>query len=51
MHFVFVIKTRHKSVSRDNDKITQNEITELFSYEYLTNRCHVAREERIQEKK
>ena len=31
MHFVFVIKIRHKSVSRDNGKIAQKEMSKLFS--------------------
>ena len=38
MYFVFIIKTRHKSVSRDNDKITRKVISKLFSCNYLTSR-------------
>ena len=52
MYFVFVIKTRHKSVSRGNSKITQKEMpkyfcvtTSPFAEMYL-----YAREERNQEK-
>ena len=33
MYFVFVIKTKHKSVSRVNSKITRKEMPKLFSCE------------------
>ena len=45
MNFASVFKTRHKSVSRENDKITRNKIIEFFSREYLTIRQNVDREE------
>ena len=38
MYFVFIIKTRQKPVSRDNDKIARKEISILFSCDYLTSR-------------
>ena len=41
MYFVFIIKTRHKTASHDNGKITQKKISELFSCDYLTNRRNV----------
>ena len=52
MYFVFIIKTRHKSTSRGNSKITRKEISKLFSCDYLTIRRNVADagEERNQEK-
>ena len=43
MYFVFVIKTRHKSVSRGNSKFTRKEISKLISCDYLTIRQNVAR--------
>ena len=36
MHFVFAIKTKHKSVSRGNSKIIRKEMSRLFSCNYLT---------------
>ena len=33
MYFVFVIKTKHKSVSGGSSKITRKEIPKLFSWE------------------
>ena len=36
MYFLFVIKTRHKSVSRGNSKTTQKEMSKLFLCDYLT---------------
>ena len=36
MYFVFAIKTKNKSVSRDNGKVTRKEISKLFSFDYLT---------------
>ena len=51
MYSVFVSKTRHNFVSRDNNKITRKEMSNLFSCDYLTIRQNVAREERNQEKK
>ena len=52
MYFVFVIKTRHKFVSRRNNKITRKEMSKLFSCDYLTIHRNVARcqRERYQEK-
>ena len=54
MYFVFIIKTRHKSVFRGNSKITRKEISKLFPCDYLTIRRNVARwdakEERNPEK-
>ena len=46
MYFVFVIETRHNSVSRDNSKIVPKEMSKLFSCDYLTTRRNVATEER-----
>ena len=45
MYFVFVIKTRHKSLSCDNGKITRKEMSKLFLCDYLTThysmvKCH-----------
>ena len=51
MYSVFVSKTRHNFVSRDNNKITRKEMSNLFSCDYLTICQNVAREERNQEKK
>ena len=34
MFFIFIIKTRHKSVSCDNSKITRNEMSKWFSYDF-----------------
>ena len=50
MYFVFVIKTRHKSVSRGNSKFTRKEISKLISCDYLTIRQNVAREDAREEK-
>ena len=36
VYLVFVIKTRHKSVSRGYSKTTQKEMSKLFSCDYLT---------------
>ena len=40
---VFAIKTRHKSISRGNSKITRKEMSKLFSCNYLTICRNVAR--------
>ena len=45
LYFVFVIKTRHKSLSCDNGKITRKEMSKLFLCDYLTThysmvKCH-----------
>ena len=45
MYFVFSIKTRHTSVSSGDGKITQKEMSKLFSNDYLTThyntvKCH-----------
>ena len=37
MYFLFVIKTRRKSISRENGKITQTEMWKLFPCDYHTN--------------
>ena len=50
MYFVFVIKTRHNSVSRGNSEITRKEMSNLFSCDCLIICRNVAREERNQEK-
>ena len=34
MYFVFAIKTRHMSISRDNSKITRKEMLKLFLCDY-----------------
>ena len=34
MYFVFAIKTRHISVSRDNGKISRKQMRKLFSCNY-----------------
>ena len=36
IYFAFAIKTRHKSVSRGNGKITRKEMSKLFLCGYLT---------------
>ena len=41
MYFVFIIKTRHKSLFHDYGKITQKEISIFFSCDYLTSRRNV----------
>ena len=35
-YFLFVIKIRQKSISRNNGKITRKEMSKLFSCDYLT---------------
>ena len=54
MYFVFVVKTRTKSVSRGNIKITWKEMFKLFSGDYSIICRNAARwdarEERKQEK-
>ena len=36
MYFVFAVKTKHKSISYDNGKITGKEMSKLFSCDCLT---------------
>ena len=50
MYFLFVIKTRHKSVSRGNSKITPKKMLKLFSCDYITIRRNVARLDAREEK-
>ena len=41
IYFVFIIKTRHKSVFCDNGKITRKEISKLFSCDYPASRRNI----------
>ena len=41
MYFVFVIKIRSKSVSRDNGKVIQKEMSKLFLRDNLTSHQNV----------
>ena len=41
MYFVFVIKIRSKSVSRDDDKVIRKEMSKLFSRDNLTSHQNV----------
>ena len=41
MYFVFVIKIRSKSVSRDNGKVIRKEMSKLFSRDNLTSHRNV----------
>ena len=43
---MFAIKTRHKPISRDNCKITQKEMSKLFSYDYLNTNYSVVKHRR-----
>ena len=36
MYFIFAIKTKHESVSRDNSKTMRKEMSKSFSCDYLT---------------
>ena len=51
MYLVFVIKTRHNSVSCCNSKITQKEMSKLFLCHYLTIGWNVDWEGKNQKKK
>ena len=51
MHLVFVIKTRHNSVSCSNSKITQKEMSKLFLCDYFTIGWNVNREGKNKKKK
>ena len=50
MYLVFVIKTRHNTVSRGNSKTTRKEMSKLFLCDYLVIRWKIGREERNQVK-